>query len=168
MQGEACIVAGRGAPGSQCATHLNCASGRCNADLQGAARCGPEEDCEAGEACVELGGQGACLLAGPGETGEACGMGRQCASGLCLANRCVEQCQPNAAVGCTDGLACAQDFGVWSCAPRCDARGGGCPAGRACNDAGVCHPVGRIGPGDACVTDADCFSGSCEQRRCSQ
>ena len=168
LQGEACVLAGRGAPGSPCRTHLDCASGRCNADLQCTARCGQDQRCEAGEACVQLSGQGVCLLTGRGDVGEACGTGRQCASGLCLANRCVEQCQPDAEVGCTDGLVCVKDFGVWSCAPRCDPNDGGCHEGRACSEAdSACHPIGRLGPGDACVSTADCFSGECSERRCS-
>lgn len=136
---------GTKAEGDECASDLECASGRCSS-IAGAQRCGRQcdpaaADCGDGNVCEATGdGCGTCIPAvlstQPRPFGTPCEADEDCRSGMCA----TDEPEP-------------------FCTQPCDASSP-CLSGYHCR-AGVCAGGDPGGPGEGCLVDDDCASGEC-------
>jgi hypothetical protein len=138
------------AGGSNFCTQTCCSSADCGAGTVCFAAGG--SDSVAGNFCVNpawLGrGTGATLGTQPG--GGACSTGRDCRSGLCTGNTCVDTCCSTAAAGeCATGTSCR--FDNFTGAVAFDK-----------NYVAWCGQAGNGQNGDTCSSDGNCKSNLCD------
>lgn len=147
--------------GASCLEGAECDSGLCAAFV--CSTCAFDNECEAGDVCgrVDDGLTGlrdwrACMPAGERGNGDICFSGGECASAICVDQRCGE-C--DAATACADGVTC--EGGDWLptfCDGEPRAAGEPCTHDSMCASA-VCDgtPIGSCNEaGEPCSSDADC------------
>jgi len=140
--------------GRLCGGPDDCASGTCDVDPSGVARCVTPDPCvdriqSGDETGVDCGG----ARCPPCREGVGCALDRDCTSGVCRANdQGVKVCQKP---GCGDGVKNGRETGIDCGGPGCDPcpRGGGCLANHDCWGRD-CRPDGQ---GElACVPPPSC------------
>ncbi|MFH1469304.1 MAG: hypothetical protein ABIO70_33275 [Pseudomonadota bacterium] len=145
--------------GAECAEGEQCASGTCgDLDVLGdwltesCGACQDDRDCGEGEACgEEFGAQQlpylACGEPGRHSLGEACQGDAECATGICIQGQCAECGGQNL---CEEGAVCDRHPAVEGDTDRE-------------LEPFMCDPAaGLRAPGERCLDDADCQSGSCD------
>ncbi len=143
--GQPCSLRQICAAGNTCVGATANQLGRCDMPLASGQSCVSSVDCQSHLACNPSDGGSVCGPRRP--AGSSCGLDRDCmAFARCVAGTCTELPVPGPQVSCVAG-GC-----LWG---RCEHLADG---GTHCADYG--------GPGQSCVSDAECASNRCLSGRC--